>query len=213
MVVTMHNNFGFRFPARQQGATLVVALLILVLIMMIGITAVSTSNTQFKLAGNLQFEDGAMNNAEAAITAAEAWLSPANAMNAAFTAGDPTTSPDPGSATATPELLPFSTVTAIRAARAAAPLTMVWGATNSRCVGDADLTTAACDAPGNPAQRYFIELMSRNNRLQGSSQVVGGRSSFVCNQVNTYLITARGASARGATRFVQSYYSVPSCPV
>ncbi len=51
----------------QRGATLVVALLILVLIMMIGITAVSTSNTQFRLAGNLQFEDSAMNNAEAAI--------------------------------------------------------------------------------------------------------------------------------------------------
>ena len=57
-----------RFPGRQGGATLVIALLILVLIMMIGITAVSTSNTQYKLAGNLQFEDGAMNNAETAIT-------------------------------------------------------------------------------------------------------------------------------------------------
>ncbi len=211
MVVPMHNNSGFRFPARQKGATLVVALLILVLIMMIGITAVSTSNTQFKLAGNLQFEDSAMNNAEAAITVAEAWLL-TNAANAAFTAGDPTTTPDPGSAAATPELLPLSTVAAIRAARATAPLTMVWGAANSRCVGDADMATAACDAPGNPAQRYFIELMSRNNRLQGSSQVLGGRNSAVCNSVNTYLISARGASARGATRFVQSYFSkVNSC--
>ncbi len=60
--------------SRQRGATLVVALLILVLIMMIGITAVSTSDTQYKLAGNLQFEDSALNNAEAAVTAAEIWL-------------------------------------------------------------------------------------------------------------------------------------------
>ncbi|MBL8336979.1 MAG: hypothetical protein JNM97_09410, partial [Rhodoferax sp.] len=71
----------------QRGATLVVALLILVLIMMIGITAVSTSNTQFRLAGNLQFEDSAMNNAEAAVTAAENWLATGtNYNNAAFTA-------------------------------------------------------------------------------------------------------------------------------
>jgi Tfp pilus assembly protein PilX len=210
----MHKHSGFRFPARQQGATLVVALLILVLIMMIGITAVSTSNTQFKLAGNLQFEDSAMNNAEASITAAEAWLaSGTNYANAAFTAVAPTTSPDPGSAAATPELLPITTVAAIRAARATAPLTMTWGTANSRCVGDGDLTTAACDAPGNTAQRYLIELMSRNNRLQGSSQVVGGRTSAGCNQVNTYQITGRGTSARGATRFVQSYFSVLSCPV
>jgi Tfp pilus assembly protein PilX len=62
------------FPGRQQGATLVIALLILVLIMMIGITAISTSNTQYKLAGNLQFEDGATNNAETAVTTAENWL-------------------------------------------------------------------------------------------------------------------------------------------
>ena len=64
-----------RMPARQRGATLVIALLVLVLIMMIGITAISTSDTQYKLAGNLQFEDSALNNAEAAVTAAENWLS------------------------------------------------------------------------------------------------------------------------------------------
>ena len=63
----------------------------------------------------------------------------------------------------------------------------------------------------NTSQRYFIEQMSLNNRLQGSSQIVGGRSSAGCNQVNTYLITGRGTSARGATKFVQSYYSVLSC--
>ena len=60
----MRSTHAARFPGRQGGATLVIALLILVLIMMIGITAVSTSNTQYKLAGNLQFEDSALNNSE-----------------------------------------------------------------------------------------------------------------------------------------------------
>ena len=210
----MQHAYRANLPARQKGATLVIALLILVLIMMVGITAVSTSNTQFKLAGNLQFEDSAMNNAETAVTAAENWLaSGANFSNAAFTAVAPSTDPDPGSNVATPELLPLTSVALIRTARATAPLNASWGSTNSRCVGDSDLATGACDAPGgNPSQRYLIELMSLNNRLQGSSQVVGGRSSSGCNQVNTYQITGRGVSARGATKFVQSFYSVLNCP-
>ena len=124
------------FPARQRGATLVIALLILVLIMMIGITAVSTSDTQFKLAGNLQFEDSALNNAETAVAAAENWLSNGtNFSNAGFTT---------------------------------------------------------------------------DNRLMGSG--VGlGKGSSGCNKVNLYQITARGVSARGATKLVQSFYSVLSC--
>ena len=177
-----------RFAARQQGATLVIALLILVLIMMIGITAVSTSNTQFKLAGNLQFEDSALNNAEVAITTAENWLTPAANNDPGFAAYN----------VATPHLLPTGYLAAL-VAPANSPLSMTWGNTNSLAVG------------GSNAQRYFIELMSRNSRLLGSSAVVGGRASAACNQVNTYLITARGVSARGATKFVQSYYSVLSC--
>ena len=210
----MPNRLAPELPARQRGATLIVALLILVLIMIIGITAVSTSNTQYKLAGNLQFEDSAINNAETGIATAELWLStgtPPNYAKTAFTAVAPTTNPNP-SAPGTPELLPRTNVASIQAARATAPLSMTWADSNSRCVGNDPAAPTVCGATGNPNQRYFIELMSLNNRLLGSSQAVGGRTSSGCNQVNTYLISARGASARGAVRFVQSYYSVLSCP-
>lgn len=197
----MRRHARFSLRSRQGGATLVVALLILVLIMMIGITAVSTSNTQFKLAGNLQFEDSALNNAEAAVTAAENWLATGlNYNNAAFTAVAATTDPDPGSDAATPHLLPRTSVPAIRDARDVRGYTITWDNTNSLAVGGAE------------TQRYYIELMSLNNRLQGSSQAVGTRASSGCNQVNTYMITGRGASARGAVKFVQSYYSVLNCP-
>ncbi len=179
-----------RLPARQRGATLVIALLVLVLIMMIGITAISTSDTQFKLAGNLQFEDSALNNAEAAVTAAENWLSTGTNFNdAGFAVYD----------NAKPQLLPIGRLAGL-AAPDNDPLTMTWGAGNSLAVG------------GNTRQRYYIEQMSLNNKLQGSSQVVGGRTSSGCNQVNTYQITGRGTSARGATKFVQSFYSVLNCP-
>lgn len=193
-------------PQRQRGVTLVVALIVLVLIMMIGIVAISTSDTQFKLAGNIQFEDSAMNNAEAGIAAGERWLSTGtNYLDPGFLAFN----------AATPEILPIGYLAA-QTAPANSPLTMTWGDGNSRCVGDTVMATAACDtepAPGgNPAQRYYIEMLSLNNRLQGSSQVVGGRTSTGCNQVNTYQVTARGTSARGATKIVQSYYSHLNCP-
>jgi Tfp pilus assembly protein PilX len=177
-----------RPPRRQRGATLVIALLVLVLIMMIGITAVSTSDTQFKLAGNLQFEDSALNNAEVAVTTAENWLGTGtNYTDAGFTVADP----------AKPQLLPRAAPRPT--SRDTDPLTVAWADTNSLAVG------------GNTNQRYRIELMSLNNRLPGSSQVVGGRATTGCNQVNTYLITGRGVSARGATKLIQSYFSVLSC--
>lgn len=201
MLPTMHRLPTSSPRGRQRGATLVVALLILVLIMMIGITAVSTSNTQFKLAGNLQFEDSALNNAEAAVTAAENWLATGlNYQNPAFTAVAASTDPDPGSDPATPHLLPRTSVPSIRDARDTRGYSITWDDNNSIRVGGAE------------TQRYYIELISQNNRLQGSSQAVGTRASAGCNQVNTYMITGRGASARGAVKFVQSYYSVLSCP-
>ena len=200
----MRRNTLHSLRSRQRGATLVVALLILVLIMMIGITAVSTSNTQYKLAGNLQFEDSALNNAEAAVTAAENWLATGlNHDNAAFTAVAATTEPDPGPDAATPHLLPRTSVPSVRDERDERGYSITWDDSNSLAVGPPG---------GEETQRYFIELVSLNNRLQGSSQVVGGRASSGCNQVNTYLITGRGTSARGAVKFVQSYYSVLNCP-
>ena len=187
-------------PARQRGATLVIALLILVLIMMIGITAVSTSNTQYKLAGNLQFEDVAINNAEVAIAAAESWLSTdPNHVDPGFTAAGP--NPDP----AKPRILPRTADPTVRATRDRLAFNLNWSDAAA-----ADLFSAT--VAGNTSQRYYIELMSVNNRLQGSSAGQGSRTSVGCNQVNTFLITGRGASARGATKLVQSYYAVLSCP-
>ncbi len=184
----MQTQLAYRNISRQKGATLVIALLILVLIMMIGITAVSTSNTQYKLAGNLQFEDGALNNAEAAVAAAENWLMTSTSavppaphyLDAGFTTAGATTG-------------------LLTIAASSAPLTMTWNDSTSISVG------------GNNAQRYIIQLLSTNNLLTGSSAAVGRQAAAVCNKVNTYLITGRGTSARGANKFVQSYYSVQSC--
>ena len=173
-------------PNRQSGATLIVSLIILIILMLLGVTAMIISDTQYKLAGNLQFEDAAMNNAEAAIAKAEDWLSDstvntANFRNAGFTTYD---------SNRTPYLYPTGA--------APDPFTLSWNDNNSEQFMDS-------------SKRYFIELVTVNSKLPGSSHAIGGRSSSGCNQVNTYLITARGTSARGAVKFVQSYFSVLSC--
>lgn len=188
---------------RQSGSTLVMTLIILILVMLLGVVAMTTSDTQFKLTGNLQFEDSAMNNAETSMADAEAWLIDStggvpNIRNAGFTYATSCTASH-----TVPQLFPLKTdVTppvSCLANLGLDPLTMTWDDTNSVTVA------------GNAAQRYMIELVAANSRLAGSSQTVGGRSSSGCDQVNVYRITVRGTSARGATKFVQSLYSVLSC--
>lgn len=169
----------------QRGATLVVALLVLVLIMMIGITAVTVSKTQFTLAGNLQFEDAAMNNAEAALAGGEIWLntSSANYNNVGFTSAGYL-----NSTTKVNYLYPNNVTVD--------PLSMTWSDSNS---------VALTGTAGK--QRYYIQQLSINNSLGGTDLSIR-QGSFLTQKVNTYVITARGESARGAVKFVQSNYSV-----
>lgn len=159
----------------------------------------TTSDTQYKLAGNLQFENVAMNNAETAIAEAENWLATGTNSQHAGLISDACNSRSVG------YLYPLNNTVAPPAPCLASytvpgndPLTMIWDNSNS-------IQAVASD------QRYIIELLSTNNILVGSSVASGGRSSSGCKQVNTYRITSRGVSARGASKFVQSYYSVLSC--
>lgn len=180
----MLQNFNPHFYDNQKGSTLITALVILILIMMIGITAVVTSGTQYQLAGNLQFEDGAMNNTETSITTAENWLSTgSNYADAGFTTYS----------AATAHLHPIGLPSTL-------PINMT------------DSVFEANSAELTNNQHYMIQKVSSDNRLIGSGVGSGGRTSTGCNQVNTYLITSRGNHARGATKFVQSFYSVLSCP-
>ncbi len=186
-----------RFPGRQDGAVLMMAMLIVVLILMMGITVTSNSNTQLKLAGVFQSEDDALNHAESAIAQAETWLvSGSNHLSAGFTDYD---------AQATPRLFPIGFL----------GRQSVGGQASDASPGlrwpDEGAAASANGVGGDPAQQYFIEQLSSEARLPGSSQVVGGRSSSGCNQVNTYQITARGRDPRGASRFVQSDFSVLQC--
>jgi type IV pilus assembly protein PilX len=164
----------------QKGATLVVALLVLVLVMMIGIAAINTSQTQYTLAGNLQFEDGAMNNAETALVTAENWLvTGANCANGGFTTRvSGGLYPIPTSGTQPVDALAL------------------------------DWSSAATAVSVSSSQGYIVQQLSSNTSLIGANESLGGQGSATSPRVNTYLISARGTSARGSRKIVQSYFSV-----
>ena len=70
---------------RQRGASLIVTLVVLVALMILGVATYVASTTQFRMAGNLQFQNVAMSNAENALAQAEAWIA-TNSLNNGFSA-------------------------------------------------------------------------------------------------------------------------------
>lgn len=180
MNVRMHNHG----PRRQRGASsLFLTVVLVMVVMLLAVTAAVLSNTQFRLAGNLQFENIAFNLAEGAIATAENWLSTGtNAKNDAFTTRT----------TAAPALYPIGSLTSD-------PLTMTW----------ADANSAKVDAAGD--QRYLIEKYGADNQPLGTGLDTGGRPLTGCQKVDVFLISAQGKSARGTSKSVQTIYSVPSC--
>ena len=164
----------------QRGSTLVISLIILIILMLLGVTATVISNTAFKLAGNLQFENNAMNSAETTLSEVENWLKTGSIdyKHVDFFAALPVTASTTGR-------YPINS--------GIDPMNMSWNDTDSAVAGQG---------------RYIIELMSTKNFSIGSSVTIGGPLSYACNRVNTYQITARSTSMRGAARLVQSYFSV-----
>lgn len=169
--------------ACQRGASLVMSLIILVVLMLLGVSALMVSNTQQRLAGNIQLQALATAEAESALSQAENWLSqPANS-------GD---------------LGPFGTGAGGLYAKDSLklsgkdPLTLTWNDGNSVAI------------PGTDGkQRYIIEVYAENRTLPGNS--VGNCGYGIpgpCPKVNLFRATARGVSSLGATKYVQSLFAV-----
>ena len=194
---------NMRRQKQQRGATLVVALIILVVLMILGVGAVTSSNTQSKLSGNLQFEAEAKIRAENSAAAAEAWLSavdgvgrPTNANNAEFSAAC-------NAAKVNKFIHPLGCLAA-KVAPNNDPLTMTWDDTNSIQVIDPNTNAIV--------GRYLIELAAPFDRDPDTGGSVPNPLPTICNRFNVFRITARGTNARGAVRVIQSVFQVKNCP-
>lgn len=168
--------------ARQHGSSLVVTMLMLVALMLMGVTAVVVSNSQYRMAGNLQFQNLAMNDAESAVAQAENWVGADNHWS------------DSGFQTraTTGGLYPIDSNPD--------PYNLAWN----------DATSAnVVDSAGN--QRYIIEWLARNRPLPtnsfGNQALYGAAASST--HVNVYRATGRGFSVRGTVKLVQSIFAVP----
>lgn len=164
----------------------------MVMVMLLGLSAMQLSKSQLSLSGNLQFQEAAFNQAEAAIASAERWLSTGtNYQAAGFTTNTADTGLYPIGFLGTNNIGFLGT-------NNIDPLTISWDDTNSI-------------QGSNVNQRYLIGQIAVDKKLESSGAGLGGRMTSGCNKVNTYRIIARGESNRGATKFIQVVYSVLNC--
>ena len=166
---------------RQRGAAqLFITLVLLGIIMMLGITATIISSTQFRLAGNLQFESQAFDNAETAAATGLGWVTTGcNGQTFAGTSnGYLRAMPVKG---AGGEVNPFG---------------VKWDTSEAKTV----------DA-GDTSQQYVIQMLGKVS-LGADSQtgdVLGDDQKPVANQEGrVFRITTRGTSAKGTARLVQT---------
>jgi Tfp pilus assembly protein PilX len=161
---------------KQKGMTLMVAMITLVVLMLLGVGAMVASNTMFKLAGNLQFENEAKNRAESALNKAEDWLlSGTNTSNVGFTTS------------AAPYYDPTAVVTPLNS----------W--------------PSAASATASSGEQFIIQRITVNKICPPGSNclAMGGQGVVPATQYHLYRVTARGVSARGATKFVESIVQAP----
>lgn len=79
----------------ERGSSLIISMIVLIIMMLLGVTAINSSGTQFKLAANLQFENMALNNAETAVKSVERLLETLPSTVSAPAASSVASLPDP----------------------------------------------------------------------------------------------------------------------
>lgn len=167
----------FCIARKQSGSSLVVSMIMLVVLMLMGVGAIVVSNTQYRMAGNFQFQNLAMASAESALSQAENWV----AVN--YANPDLITRTNGG-------LYPVGNTPDVYA--------MDWDNNTSETV----------DVAGT--QRYVVEVLAADRVLPSNSittcNVYG--LSGPCPRVNVFRISARGSSARGSTKIVQTVFTV-----
>jgi type IV pilus assembly protein PilX len=168
-----------RLPRKQAGSSLVVSMIMLVVLMLMGVGAMVVSNTQYRMAGNLQFQSLASTNADSGLAQAENWLA-TNFENTKLI-----TRVSGG-------FYPQGSVVP-------SPYNMSWDDTNSETVAGS----------GGAQRYMVEVLSTNRNISKGSYKPCDPYTSPTpCGYVNLYRVTARGTSARGAVNVVQSIYAV-----
>lgn len=166
---------------RQDGATLIVSLIILVSLTVLGVTSMQSTRTEISMAGNQREAGMTFNAAEAGLRDAEAFVS-ATISKTVFT--------DPGAGLydktdEDPDYMDYNTWAAASTQVAPTPLAY------------------AFEQP-----RFIVKYLGDRSQNEVAAVNIGGYGSSQPGIiVSNFRITARGAGQTGDThRIVQSYY-------
>jgi len=177
----------FTLPKRHAGFSLITAVVIVLMVTIVGFAAMTASRSQFFAAGSAQYQATALREAERAVATAETWLlTGTNARNTGFTTYS----------AQTPALYPIGYM----ATNSLNPLTWTWSDTNSVSLN------------GGTA-RYALEQIATRLLPMGESQrgLIDEEGNTDCKVVNVYRISASGTSGSGASRTLQTVFSVDGC--
>lgn len=164
---------------RQCGAALVVSLLVLMVLTLLGLSSMSTTLMEERMAGHLHSRNLAFEAAEASLRNAEDYVA------SLVTTGD-FDGTDGLYGRSDPEPDAFATDT--------------WSGPSSRTLTSANLGTAK-------QPRYTIKIMTTVDNKGGSLNQGGYGQSGPASDVTMFRITARGIGATGTARvYLQSEY-------
>lgn len=172
---------------RHAGFSLITAVVVVLMVTIVGLSAMTISRSQLQASGNAQYQLAALHEADRGIATAETWLSTGtNFQSSGFTSRSDQT----------PALFPAGYLTS----NSLNPLTWTWADTNSQSLNSG-------------TSRYLIEQVATNIVPAGESPrgLIDEEGNTDCKMVNVYRVTARGTSATGASRTVQSVFSVDAC--
>ena len=178
---------GFSRPPHGSGGfSLITVVVIVLMVTIVGMAALTASRSQLRSAGSTQFQLAALQEADRGIATGESWLRDGtNSRNAGFTTRN---------AQSTPALYPRD------ALANSDPLTWAWSDQNSIALN-------------NGASRYLVEQVAANVMPLGESQrgLIDPEGNTDCKVVNVFRVTARGTGGAGASRTLQTIFSVDGC--
>lgn len=174
----MKHSFAKPIEDGERGSALIVSLLILIVLSMLGLTAVRTTTLEEKMAGNLRDDDLAFQAAESALRDAEAFVESVVSTNAFNDSGGLYSQ-------ATPDPDYFASTS--------------WSSGNSRAYSGAI-------AGVKTQPRYIVKYLGVVP-TPGGALNIGGYGNGQAGSLNAFRITAQGTGGRDTTQVVlQEYY-------
>jgi Tfp pilus assembly protein PilX len=169
---------------REAGFSLITVVVIVLMVTIVGMAALTASRSQVRAAGSSQYQLAALHEADRAIATGETWLHTGK------------NSIDPFKVDVTQP----AGIYRIGGLGTNNPLTWTWSSSNSV-------------AANGEASRYLIEQMAANVMPLGESQrgLIDPEGNTDCKQANVFRITSRGTGGAGASRTLQTVFSVSAC--